>query len=299
MLTYVEGDLFKSPAQTLVNTVNTVGVMGKGVALRFKQIYPNIFRAYQEACRTGAIGIGRPWLYRTPHKWILNVPTKRHWRSKSDLSYIEQSLATFARTYSDEGISSIAFPALGCGNGELPWESVRPVMEKYLRLLPIDVFIYPPHKRAEMPEHRVPDAIRQWLRSEPSALPSQEVWDDIVAIARQQYGKVERLEAFLDDDEQPAEVVSWMRPDGTPMIIGADEVDALWAVFRQHGFLARPAVDMWFGDRASDVWMVLERLGYVETVVTSNPQGTSARTLQLRLPIAGKASDPVTVMVSD
>lgn len=299
MLTYVEGDLFTSPAQTLVNTVNTVGVMGKCAALRFKQIYPDMFRAYQEACRTGAIGIGRPWLYRTPHKWILNVPTKKHWRAKSELDYIDKSLATFVRTYSDEGIRSIAFPALGCGNGELPWTAVQPLMEQHLRSLPIDVFIYPPHKQAEMPEHRVPEEIRKWLRSEPRALPSREVWDDIVAIVERQYGVVERLDAFMDDNEQPAEVVGWIRADGKRMILGADELDALWAAFRQHGFLPRPTVNVWFGDRADEMWSVLEHLTYVETVVTSTPQGQSSRTLQLRLPSSKKASTLMTVMVGD
>ena len=141
-LTYVGGDLLNSPAQTLVNPVNLVGVMGAGLALRFKQAYPEMFIEYREACRTGAIAVGRPWIYRTPRKWIMNFPTKRYWRQRSRIEDIEAGLATFVRTYASEGIRSVAFPALGCGNGGLPWGEVRPLMERYLKDLPIDVFIY-------------------------------------------------------------------------------------------------------------------------------------------------------------
>ena len=81
MLSYVSGDLFQSPAQTLVSTVNTVGVMGKGVALGFKRIYPEMFDVYQRLCETGELQIGRLFLYRTPNKFILNFPTKTTWRS--------------------------------------------------------------------------------------------------------------------------------------------------------------------------------------------------------------------------
>ena len=95
VVTYVEGDLLISPAQTLVNTVNLVGVMGKGIALRFKQAYPEMFSAYQIACQTHAIALGRPWIYRTSRKWILNFPTKRHWRrQRSRVEDIELGLQT-------------------------------------------------------------------------------------------------------------------------------------------------------------------------------------------------------------
>jgi len=127
MLTYVTGDLFESPAQTLVNTVNTVGVMGKGIALRFKQIYPEMFAKYQELCESGQFTIGQLYLWRTPNKWVLNFPTKEHWRRPSKLQYIEAGLEKFVEGYQDAGISSIAFPPLGCGNGELDFDEVRPL----------------------------------------------------------------------------------------------------------------------------------------------------------------------------
>lgn len=144
MIKYVDTDLFTSPAQVLVNTVNTVGVMGKGIARDFKNRYPKMFKDYRGLCERGEFAIGEPCLYKTPHhKWILNFPTKRHWRNKSKVEYIEAGLQKFASTYESEGIESISFPMLGCGNGQLDWEKeVKPLMEKYLENLPIDIYIH-------------------------------------------------------------------------------------------------------------------------------------------------------------
>lgn len=173
MITYVKGDLLRSPAKVLVNTVNTVGVMGKGIAYDFKRIYPEMFSQYQHYCENGLLKIGKLWLYKTPHKWILNFPTKRHWRNKSKVEYLEAGLEKFANTYDSKGIVSISFPQLGCGNGELDWGSqVQPLMEKYLRRLPIDIYIHHYEKTDKsIPEHRRVSEMKQWLRSEPRFLP--------------------------------------------------------------------------------------------------------------------------------
>ena len=144
MILYVQGDLFQSPAQVLVNTVNTVGVMGKGVALQFKRHFPEMFAKYSELCEKGDFNVGSLWLYKTPNKWVLNFPTKRHWRQPSRIEYVESGIKKFVETYSSMGIHSIAFPPLGCGNGQLDFRSqVQPLMEKYLQPLPIEVFVYP------------------------------------------------------------------------------------------------------------------------------------------------------------
>ncbi len=133
MLIYVDGDLFLSPAHVLVNTVNTVGVMGKGIAKDFKFFFPEMFREYQSRCENNSIDIGKLFLFRTATKWILNFPTKKHWRNPSKTEYIEAGLKAFVAGYARTGITSIAFPRLGCGNGELDWEKqVRPLMEKHL-----------------------------------------------------------------------------------------------------------------------------------------------------------------------
>ncbi len=183
MITYVTGDLFHSPAQVLVNTVNTVGVMGKGIALEFKRIYPDMFRSYQRLCEHNMFHVGQLWLWKSPNKWVLNFPTKKHWRSPSRPEYIEAGLKKFQQAYNDLSIHSIAFPALGCGNGELDFDTqVRPLMEQYLKDLPIDIFIYADRNDPYQPEHTEPKKFRQWLRNQPRALSFSEVWDDIQAV---------------------------------------------------------------------------------------------------------------------
>lgn len=181
MILYVQGNLFQSPAQTLVNTVNTVGVMGKGVALEFKQLFPAMAAQYRELCERGQFNVGQLWLYKSPQKWVLNFPTKKHWRQPSQAAYIEAGLQKFVEVYSQWGIHSIAFPPLGCGNGQLDFETqVRPLMERYLKPLPIDVFIYP-DKKETFVEHLDTAAMEAWLRSEPFSLPFTEVWRDLAA----------------------------------------------------------------------------------------------------------------------
>jgi O-acetyl-ADP-ribose deacetylase (regulator of RNase III) len=168
MLHYVCHNLFESPAQTLVNTVNTVGVMGKGIAEEFKRRYPDMFERYREHCKSGALTIGKLYLFRTPNKWVLNFPTKEHWKAPSKLEWIETGLEKFVVEYETRGISSISFPQLGCGNGGLDWAQVKPLMDHYLRPLPIPIFIHmrindpnfvPEHQHSEQPSRVDPTTI--------------------------------------------------------------------------------------------------------------------------------------------
>lgn len=183
MIVYIKDDLFESPAKVLVNTVNIVGVMGKGIALTFKKIYPAMFKQYQKFCENRKFQIGSLWLYKTPHKWILNFPTKKHWQQPSKPEYIEAGLRKFISTYSSMGITSIAFPQLGCGNGELDWETiVQPLMNKYLSQLPIDIFIYTYDRKTSTPEHKDIKAMNAWLRGEPRMLAFEEMWLDLSKI---------------------------------------------------------------------------------------------------------------------
>lgn len=148
MLRWTGESLFVSPAQTLVNTVNTVGVMGKGIALEFKTRYPEMFERYKNFCKTGALKTGQLYLYKSPSKWVLNFPTKQDWRRGSKLEWIEQGLKNFVETYQQRGITSISFPQLGTGNGGLTWDpDVKSLMEEHLSGLPIPVFI---HTRANL-----------------------------------------------------------------------------------------------------------------------------------------------------
>ena len=147
MLRYVDSPLFQSSARVLVNTVNTVGVMGKGVALEFKNRFPEMYRLYRDHCRSGRLRVGQLWLYRTLGRWVLNFPTKAHWRSPSKIEYIRAGLEKLVATYQDRGIDAISFPLLGCGNGRLDFNTqVRPLMEQYLRSLPIPVYIHRRHE---------------------------------------------------------------------------------------------------------------------------------------------------------
>ena len=140
------GNIFDSKAKTLVNTVNCVGVMGKGIAAEFKKRYPRMFDEYAEKCKNSEIKPGKPFYYcDSVGNSILNFPTKEHWRSPSKLSYIIDGLDWFVNNYKNLEIDSIAFPPLGCGNGGLPWKVVGPIMYNKLKDLPIKIEIYAPY----------------------------------------------------------------------------------------------------------------------------------------------------------
>lgn len=140
------GDLFSSPAQTQVNTVNCVGIMGKGVAQEFKRRYPSMFEDYVSRCDRREVRLGEPYLYRDARgKLIVNFPTKDHWRSPSRLTDIDRGLDYFVRHYREWGIKSVAFPPLGCGNGGLHWSEVGPLIYEKLHRLNIDVEVYAPY----------------------------------------------------------------------------------------------------------------------------------------------------------
>jgi len=144
---FKSGDLFKSDKHTLVNTVNCVGVMGAGVAKKAKQLFPSMYEDYSVRCDKKSVQPGVPYLWKNPDpnaQWILNFPTKNHWRYDSKVEWIENGLDCFLKDYKELGISSIAFSALGCGRGGLWWVDVKPIMEHYLRKLDIPVEIYRP-----------------------------------------------------------------------------------------------------------------------------------------------------------
>ena len=181
MIKYLEGDLFNSPAQVIVNTVNTYGVMGKGIALEYKKRYPKMFDQYRIQCDKKSLKVGKLMLYYAPDHWVLLFPTKEHWRNPSKLEYIEKGLDKFVRTYAEKHIVSIAFPKLGCGNGELEWADVKQLMEKYLKALPIDVYVYLKKDEAlEEPEHRNQIKTIKWLRENAKDMSFKGVKDDLI-----------------------------------------------------------------------------------------------------------------------
>lgn len=149
MIETATGNLLEAEAEALVNTVNCVGFMGKGIALQFKQAFPNNNAAYERACRTNEVQPGRMFIVETGSmigpKYIINFPTKRHWRGKSRLEDIESGLRALVREVRQLGIKSIAVPPLGCGLGGLNWNEVRPLIENAFASLPdVRVLLFEP-----------------------------------------------------------------------------------------------------------------------------------------------------------
>ncbi len=172
-LQLVEGDMFFSRMQTLTISVNTVGVMGKGLASRAKYQFPDAYVVYQDACRKRLLLPGKPYLYKREasldaaladdtfplpltnrRTWFLFFPTKRHWRERSRIEDIEAGLVWLVQHYQQEGIESLALPALGCGLGGLKWADVGPLMCRYLSRLEIPVHIHLPLERS-VPEEQL------------------------------------------------------------------------------------------------------------------------------------------------
>lgn len=149
MITYKQGNLLEADAEALVNTVNCVGVMGKGIALQFKQAFPDCFKDYKRACDQKAVHPGEMHVhdlnsYLNP-RFIINFPTKRHWKGKSRMEDVESGLKALKETLVRLGVHSVAVPPLGCGNGGLEWEEVRSRIESSLGDLPdVEVQVFEP-----------------------------------------------------------------------------------------------------------------------------------------------------------
>ena len=148
---FIKGNLLEAKTQALVNTVNTVGVMGKGIALQFKEAFPYNFKVYQAACKNGELRPGHLLVVKEPtlngERVIINFPTKTQWYLKSKYEYIEEGLKELLKVIVDHQIKSIAIPPLGCGNGGLKWDKVKPLMEKYLSSLKnVNIHVFEPNE---------------------------------------------------------------------------------------------------------------------------------------------------------
>ena len=271
MITYVVCDLFESPARVLVNTVNTVGVMGKGIAKDFKQIYPDMFQRYRRICEDSSLDIGDLWLYKTNNKWVLNFPTKRHWRNPSHPEYIRKGLEKFVQTYHSLGITSISFPMLGCGNGELDWErQVRPLMEEYLAGLPITVFIHLQDRPDTfIPEHRDVRDTREWLHGEPESLPFVEVWDEIRELVSGStvFSKLDSGESFDVELAYNAET-EWLTisRDQEQQCVPCEAFREFWLQIRQVGFVSGERLPYGFEEVADYLVSIMAELPYMQPV---------------------------------
>jgi hypothetical protein len=214
------------------------------------------------------------WLYRGAERWVLNFPTKKHWRNPSRVEYIQAGLERFGEIYAEAGILSIAFPQLGCGNGELNWQDqVRPLMEAHLSNLPIDVFVhlYPSDR---VPEHRASDEMRRWLRLEVESLAFAEVWDELAALL-QDSPQFETLvehtpfQASVAPGDQ--EYLRLQTPNG-PAVIPREALLGLWQQLRTYGYLVPRVLEADFEPYLPYIAVILARLPYVRPVrIASDP----------------------------
>jgi O-acetyl-ADP-ribose deacetylase (regulator of RNase III) len=263
--------LFDSPAQTLVNTVNVVGVMGKGIALEFKNRYPDMFVAYKTLCDEHKLDVGKLHLWRAKDHWVLNFPTKTTWRQPSKLDYIKSGLEVFCKSYKNMGITSVSFPPLGCGNGNLDWNEVRPIMEEYLSKLDIPVYI---HDRQVKKDFVAEHADRETLRIPVSY---NEFVHDIRRRLTERSGNFETLKGTSEF------CASWVA-DGNMLIeragrtelIDGELIEAAWSSL-QSGLLS---ADQYPGERAkklkSYLFPILADLPYVRVAEISKPGWVSS-----------------------
>lgn len=152
-ITEIKGNIFTTKAQTIVNTINCVGVMGAGIALEFRLREPEMYRRYVELCEEGKIAPGILWLYKSAQPQVLNFPTKKDWKHPSRPEYLEQGLRKFADTYKQKGITSIAFPVLGADKGGLPVAVSKDIMRRYLaplEELEVEIYEYDPNAEDDL-----------------------------------------------------------------------------------------------------------------------------------------------------
>ena len=148
MIQLMKGNIFETQAQAVVNPVNCVGVMGAGLALRFKQFYPEMFAEYQQKCITQSLQPGKLHIWKMPDqdRYIINFPTKMHWKDPSKINYINSGVSSLIILLNQKSIHSVAIPALGCGLGGLEWEPVRDaIIAQFQQRAPdLHVFLYAP-----------------------------------------------------------------------------------------------------------------------------------------------------------
>lgn len=167
MIRFANDNLLKSEAEALINTVNTVGVMGKGIALQFREKYPMNYELYRKACQKKDVQIGRMFVTKTERighpKYIINFPTKVHWKGDSQLDYIERGLDDLIRVIYEYNIQSVAVPPLGCGYGGLDWNVVKPLLLEKLRNVDAEIFLYEPGLRPQ--EAPAPEVSRELTKA--------------------------------------------------------------------------------------------------------------------------------------
>ena len=266
MIQYINGNLFTSNAKVLVNTVNTVGVMGKGIAYDFKKYYPKMFEEYKQLCDTNQFNIGDLNLYKTSNKWILNFPTKEHWRSPSKIDFIEKGLQKLVQDAHKLQINDIAMPKLGCGNGGLDWESeVKPLVEKYLKTSPINVSIYEFDKDI-IPEHLTPKYIEEWLLSEPENLSFKLFFEDLLDEYKQKTLFIESVTLannnYIINYNEDEELFA-IQSDTTQFILSKEDIKTMFFTLKNRGKLCAEDIAHELYDYRDEIFDFFTKLNYV------------------------------------
>lgn len=283
---YVQQDIFQSKAQVIVNTVNTVGVMGKGIAKKYKELYPDMYRQYRDYCENGQLEIGKLWIYKTEDKWILNFPTKKSWRKPSRIEYIEAGLRKFVDTYAEKGIYSISFPQLGCGNGGLEWESeVKPLMEKYLKPLPIDIFIHIYENSKIEKEHLNIEQTTNWLHKNPRSLSIDQVWEDLLtAIGKHNY-KLNTFETYSiivnsgqNKNNSELEKTIILSNNKKTILLTKSDLNDIWIKMRDYGLILEYDLSSYFQNNhySRTIFQLLTTVSYIEFIYTMNLAGSAS-----------------------
>lgn len=270
MITYIDISLFDSPAQTLVNTVNTVGVMGKGIAAVFKKLYPDMFQRYRELCFDGKLDIGKLYVYRTPNKIVVNFPTKKHWRNPSQVTYIEAGLEKFVGTYHEYGISSVAFPQLGCGHGELDWENqVQPIMEAYLRNLPMPVYIHLYSKSPDFTPERYDVNYAKEMRLERRQISSSQLWMDLQKLLSSDNRSPFYLDMFTSVEINEEHLIFVF--DDRRKTVFRQDIEDIWDTLRVRGTLRESELppQLYENDVVTKLFVLLKHLSYIAPATLS------------------------------
>jgi O-acetyl-ADP-ribose deacetylase (regulator of RNase III) len=277
MLIYHRTSLLKSKAQTVVNTVNTVGVMGKGLAAAFKQRYPAMFERYKILCDTDQLKIGNLWLWKSSDQWVLNFPTKTHWRFPSKLEYIERGLEKFVAEYETRGITEVSFPRLGCGNGGLKWKDVRPLMERYLSKLPIQIYIHDYEKDIGVPEHYETAGLdfertyERFLRDVIAAA------DDIVA------NPLKRRSISESAVNKLVKLLKTTTHHNDTDVSERDDIYALWLMLLR-GPLTKDKLVGSARDNSSAIFQILDHLPYLRPIEVQRAHHRAERAYELAKP---------------
>lgn len=274
MITYVNGDLLLSPAKVLVNPVNLAGMMGKGLSGDFRRLYPEMAERYRQLCDNGTFQHRNLYLYRTPHKWILNFPVKQHWRSNITLDMLEAGLQKFAGIYAEQRITSISFPMLSEGAVNLHWDTeVRPLMESYLDALPLNVYIHV----SQQDQPRNMRAISARLSSVPQEIPFEKFWRDLSRV-------ISSTTHFETEDGATFEIVPERRRgrrSGRSLTIEREHesvylseslLSDLWIALRAAGYLLPDNLPGGLEQHADALVPLLSRLDYIKPVELGNSE---------------------------